>query len=448
MQRRSHSRYHLVFLRNCSACIVCPRRWCRAFTAIMALWLISLNMTRMMRWACRLIYVWNPNPSYLIFFLSFPLSQLFLFLRFSFKIPACVQLTALPAVVIQTPYSPFQDFSVVARINISSGSVISLLFDNTEEDLNNLIKRLRWRCTQTRQSPLSLPAILFEGYGYTSEECRRRLDAEVVSLEVRTGMTSLDTNQGGSGYSLRISDYERMMRDLHSCNTNLIFLANVLNFEMEFGAFCGRIFDVFEELRGRIGEGKFHTERARDEFQRNLAYCVDSSRFRQKQTQSLRMRVKSQINVVSFFCSSSLSFPSSRKFTKDYIPFQDQHEGRAEYPAAFAAAANDTANDADVQSNLPTRHAQQHNHCKGLPRHSRSSPTGQPNDENHCAHDFDFPAGHTCRCKPPLPSLPLPCLSFFPFFFFSERLSLSYPHMQNAFSPVSLLNANDVKSHK
>lgn len=206
--------------------------------------------------------------------------------------------------MVQTPYSPFQDFSVAARISISTGSVVSLLFDNTEEDLNTLIKRLRWRCTQTRQSPLSLLAILFEGYGYTSEEYRRLLDAEVVSLEVRTGMTALDTNQGSNGgYTLRIADYEKMMRDLHSCNTNLIFLANVLNFEMEFGAFCGRIFDVFEELRERVEGGKFHTERARDEFQRHLAYCVDSGRFRQKQTQSLRMRVKSQINVVSLFSS-------------------------------------------------------------------------------------------------------------------------------------------------
>lgn len=190
---------------------------------------------------------------------------------------------------------------MVARINISSGSVFSILFDNTEKDLNELIKRLRWRCKQTHQCPLTLLAILFEGYGYSSEECRRKLDAEVVSLEVRTGMTSLDTNQGG--YSLRISDYERMMRDLHSCKTNLIFLANVLNFEVEFGTFCGRVFEVFEQLRERTGQGSFHTPRAKDEFQQHLAYCMDSSRFRQTQIQSLRMRVKSQINVVSLLSS-------------------------------------------------------------------------------------------------------------------------------------------------
>lgn len=204
-----------------------------------------------------------------------------------------------PAVVVQTPYSPSEDFSMVARINISSGSVVSILFNKTEEHLNGFIERLRLRRKQTHQCPLSLPAILFEGYGYTSEEYRRRLDAEVVSLEVRTGMTALDTSQHGD--SLHISEYERMMRDLHACQTNLIFLANVLNFEMEFGILCGRLFEVFEELRERTGEGNFHTPRARDEFHQHLTYCMNSSRFRQNQIQSLRLRVKSQINVVSPF---------------------------------------------------------------------------------------------------------------------------------------------------
>lgn len=312
MQRKSLSPFRLDFLRNCSACIVFRRRWCIAFTAIMVHWLISLIMTLMTSWMCLLIYV--RNPRFLLGF-SLLLSPPFLFF-FSVKKVVAHWLTALSAVVIQTPYSPFQDFSVVARINISSGSVVSILFDNTEKDLNVLIKRLRWRCKQTNQCPLSLPAILFEGYGYTSEECRRKLDAEVVSLEVRTGMTSLDTNQGG--YSLRISDYEKMMRDLHACNTNLIFLANVLNFEMEFGTFCGRLFEVFEELRERTGQGKFHTARARDEFQQHLAYCMDNSRFRQKQTQSLRMRVKSQINAVGLSLSSSRRSTSSREEREGY----------------------------------------------------------------------------------------------------------------------------------
>lgn len=317
-------------------------------------------------------------------------------------------LTHCSAVVVQTPYSPFQDFSLAARINIASGSVVSLLFDNTEDDLNILIKRLRWRCTQTHQSPLSLLAILFEEYGYTSEECRRRLDAEVVSLEVRTGMTSLDTNPGGNGYSLRISDYEKMMRDLHSCNTNLIFLANVLNFEMDFGTFCGRIFDVFEELRGRIGDGKFHTERARDEFQQHLAYCVDSSRSRQKQTQSLRMRVKSQINVVSSF-----SFPLSSPLAEiQSLHPHARSTGRATQIMPLLLLIHDDDDNADVQPNLPTRHAQQHHNRKRLPSHRRSRPTRQSNDENHRTNDFDFPAWHTC-CRGSSPPSPFPsCCDF------------------------------------
>ena len=236
-------------------------------------------------------------------------------------------------IVIQTPYSPFQDFSLAARINLSTGHSNILFFSTTESDLNILIRRLclRHHTQTTHHSPLALFATLFETYGYTSEECRRRLDTQIVALEVRTGMTStyLDTsfsNGGGwavgggaGGYALQISDYEKLMRDLHSANTNLIFLLNVLNFEAELGDFCRRIFDEFEDLRARINhrhhhlkKKRFHSARAKDEFRQHLAYCVDSSRFRLKQTQSLRMRVESQINVVSpffYFSFSSSFFP-------------------------------------------------------------------------------------------------------------------------------------------
>lgn len=251
---------------------------------------------------------------------------------------------------------------MVARINISSGSVFSILFDNTEKDLNTLIKRLQWRCKQTHQSPLSLPAILFETYGYTSEECRRKLDAEVVSLEVRTGMTALDTttnvNQDGKmNYSLRISDYEKMMRDLHSCNTNLIFLGNVLSFEMEFGMFCGRLFDVFEDLRGRISnnnkkeeeKGKYHSPRAKDEFHQHLAYFLDSSRCRLKQTQSLRMRVESQINVVCFL-SCFLFFSSL--LSQIYIHIQSNRGGRGQLLKSERCQMYSLISQRDMRNNI------------------------------------------------------------------------------------------------
>lgn len=228
-----------------------------------------------------------------------------------------LSIDTVSAVVIQTPYSPYQDFSVVARINISSGLVVSLLFNRSEADLDDFLQRLRLRRKETHQCPLSVLAILFEGYGYTSEEWRRKLDGDVVSLEVRTGMTSLDTSH--RGYALHISEYERMIRDLHACNTNLIFLADVLNFEVEFGSFCGRLFDLLEELRERTGNEKFHTAQAKDEFRQHLAYCMNSSRFRQNQIQALKMRVQSQINLVSSYSSRNMLYLFRKLFNYDQM---------------------------------------------------------------------------------------------------------------------------------
>lgn len=157
---------------------------------------------------------------------------------------------------------------------------------------------------------------------------------------------------GGGSYAvgLQISDYEKLMRDLHSANTNLIFLLNVLSFEAEFGAFCGRLFEEFEDLRRRMHrrmrnrrrhlknentkggkkeaknkKKRFHGARARDEFRQHLAYCVDASRFRLKQTQSLRLRVESQINVVSFLFSFFLS--SSSSSSSFFFPSRSGYQG-------------------------------------------------------------------------------------------------------------------------
>lgn len=190
-----------------------------------------------------------------------------------------------------------------------------MLFNKSEKCLDSFIKRLRSRHKETSQCLFAFLAILFEEYGYTLEEHRRKLDGEVVSLESRTGMgVWYKTTEAFSN----ISEYEVLMHDLHDCNTYLIIFTNVLNFEIEFGSFCGRLFEVFEELRERNGDGKFHTDKARDGFRQHLAYCMNDSRFRQNQTQSLRMRVQSQLDVVSFSLADTCYSIHPRNHSTDY----------------------------------------------------------------------------------------------------------------------------------
>jgi hypothetical protein len=179
--------------------------------------------------------------------------------------------------------------------------VTSLLFNKNEEDLDEIIGRLRIRRKSTHQSLLAFLAILFEQYGYSTEKLREELDEQVVAMELRTGMASLNTSR--RNFSRDVPKYEALMRDLHACNTNLIFLGAVLNFEVEFGNFCNHLFNIFEDLRRQAGYGAFHAAKARDEFRQNLGYCLDSSRSRRNQTDALQIRIKSQINLVRVLTS-------------------------------------------------------------------------------------------------------------------------------------------------
>lgn len=168
----------------------------------------------------------------------------------------------------------------------------------SEPALRKTITRFGFEAGKADKSPLDILLFLFQEHGRFNEEWRARLDREVVAMEVRSGMTSLDTSTQqfdfDDGYV-----YAGLTRDLHACNTDLIFLGHVLDFELELGAFCSQAFDTFEELRRQRRETMFHDERAASCFQQRLAYCVKDGEFRQRQTMALRTRVQSQINLVS-----------------------------------------------------------------------------------------------------------------------------------------------------
>lgn len=199
--------------------------------------------------------------------------------------------------IFQTPFSSNRDFSAAIRIDIGSGNVLALLFDRSEPTLQKTISEVALETTKTNKSPLDILLLLFQTYGSFNEEWRAKLDRQVVAMECRSGMTSIDTSQFDSDDE---TAYAELTRDLHACNTDLIFLGHVLDFELELGAFCSQVFDTFEELRRQRKEAPFHNKRAAHCFQQRLAYCVKDGEFRQRQTGALRTRVQSQINLVSY----------------------------------------------------------------------------------------------------------------------------------------------------
>lgn len=198
------------------------------------------------------------------------------------------------SIVIETPYTPFHDFSAAMRFDIQNGNLIGMLFSKKEQYIPQVIQRFEHHRKESLNSPLRILALLYEEYGSNAEDWRKKLDREVVRIEQTTGMTSLALTD----HAWEEMEYEKLVRDLHACNTNLIFLGDLIHFEINFGEFCYKLFDIFEDLRKSAGKSAFHTPQTKDEIHNGLAFLLKLSRFRQQQTQALRQRIQSQTNLL------------------------------------------------------------------------------------------------------------------------------------------------------
>lgn len=238
----------------------------------------------------------NPSVDLLVL-----VNHLFMSLvSYPLKYSARLGLTNNIAVVIATPYSPFQDFSVAARIHIRNGNLIGIFFSKKEENIPRIMEKCEQHRKASLRSPLTILALLYEEYGINVEDRRKSLDREVVRIEQITGMTSLAIAWTGQGHDAEDMEYDKLIRDLHACNTNLVFLGSLIHFEIEFGEFIYKLFDIFEDARKRAGKSVFHKPQTKDEILTRLAFLLKLSHFRQQQTQALRERIQSQTNLVSF----------------------------------------------------------------------------------------------------------------------------------------------------
>ncbi|KAH8680341.1 hypothetical protein BGZ61DRAFT_456584 [Ilyonectria robusta] len=94
------------------------------------------------------------------------------------------------------------------------------------------------------------------------------------------------------------AEYEKLIRDMHACNTNLIFLSDLINYEIELGQFFLELYDIFEDLRRRTTLPEFHSVPEKDNLLQWLKFLLKLSRFRHNQTQALRARIHSQTNLL------------------------------------------------------------------------------------------------------------------------------------------------------
>lgn len=203
-------------------------------------------------------------------------------------------MTKTSAIVIGTPYSPFHDFATSLRVDVLNGTLLGIFFSKEEDKIPHIMRRLEGHRKKSLGSPLTILIFLYDEFGSKAEDWRENLDHEVVRIERATGMTSLALVEEAASDA----EYERLLGDLHACNTNLIFLSDMIHFELEFGEFCFKFVDIFEDLRKRAGKSTFHTPRTRDEFHQRVMFLLKLSHFRQQQTQALRSRIQSQITLV------------------------------------------------------------------------------------------------------------------------------------------------------
>lgn len=199
------------------------------------------------------------------------------------------------SIVIKTPNSGIVNFSFVMRINVVDCSATGLYFQGDGlKKVNSLPKRLQGHRRLLRTNPLAFLGILMEEYGRTCERDRARNDRDVVTIEGRTGMTSLPI---ATFYSQVAKDYELLIEALHSCNTNLIFLDNMTNFEVAVVRFIKETLIRFQMIRERRLLEKIPAD-VDDTLIQNIEYLLNAAEMRRYQAQSLHRRTQTQINVL------------------------------------------------------------------------------------------------------------------------------------------------------
>lgn len=204
--------------------------------------------------------------------------------------------------MIHTPYAAAGNFSFVMRINMFDCSATGLYFHRdmfNDAGIASLLKHLHGHRRLLRVNPLALLGILMDEYGRTCERDRTCNDMNVVAMEGQTGMTSLliAPRQVATGYEL-------LTKALHSCNTNLIFLDNMTNFEVAIGTFIKETYIKFQTLREMRLLETIPVD-VDDTLMQNIEYLLNAAAMRRYQAQSLHRRTQSQINVVSEFESRS-----------------------------------------------------------------------------------------------------------------------------------------------
>lgn len=146
-------------------------------------------------------------------------------------------LIVLQGAMLQTSFGSNRDFSIIIRIDIGPGNVLTHLFDMSESAPHQTINKAAPEAQAADQSPLDFLPLLVQVYGRFNEAWRAKLDRQMMTMKCRWRMISIDTIALQFDRDEKYA-YAELTRDLHAGNTDLVFLSHVLDFELEPGALC------------------------------------------------------------------------------------------------------------------------------------------------------------------------------------------------------------------
>lgn len=180
------------------------------------------------------------------------------------------------------------------RVSIVDLSAVGLVICKTEERVHSLLSRLSKSQTNLQENPLALLNVIYDVYGRDCETARKCADDEVVSIELSTGMSSLKVQAPQQAER----DIAELNKASHAANTSLIFLDNVINFDVVLGKFIKEIFMKLETMRQRRNVEPIPIP-VSQVIHDNIDFLITLAALRRQQAQSLHRRVQSQISVVS-----------------------------------------------------------------------------------------------------------------------------------------------------
>jgi hypothetical protein len=217
------------------------------------------------------------------------------------------------AILLHSPEAEVNCFTFALRLSLQTRNASGVLVVEAEKQLCDLQDDV-WAAEQKlRASPLHFLTILLDRYGCRNEARREYLDARLVELEDKMGVSPfISTTQSSSSYPETCTDSEEsIIHELHDNNTRLIWLSGTINFEIKALDFAMSLIESFDKLSKDGSGSPVDLTAPCAVMLEELKSLKSSAELRQFQRHNLQLRAETRTAMVR--CPFSL--PPRLRFT-------------------------------------------------------------------------------------------------------------------------------------